>query len=78
MEPKRKDGLGLSLLWQVVLLVVCIWIGNMLTNVYGDQLADALNIEFFFGRTMIVVFFAACVAIVGVLVYRGVRALKNR
>ena len=67
----------LSLGWQVVLLLVCVYLGSKLTAVYGTRLADALGIDFFFGRTMIDIVFAAIVAILGVLAYRGVDQIKR-
>ena len=66
---QRQRGLG----WQVVLLLVCLGVGRKLTAVYGTRLAGVLHADFEVARTAIVIFFAAVVAIVGILAYRGVQ-----
>ncbi len=76
-ERKSATGTKISLGWQIVPLLVCLWIGVRLTNAYGSSLADCLGAEFLFARPLIVVFFAAVTAIASVLAYRAARFLKR-
>ena len=69
----------LSLGWQIVLLTVCIFLGHKLTNSCGPPLAEALGIEYEHGQqTAFEVFFAAVVALAGILAYRTVRSILLR
>jgi hypothetical protein len=78
VQTRELGQLGLG--WQIVLLTVCIFVGHKLTNSFGPSLAESLGIEFEYGQqTAFEVFFAAVVAIIGILAYRAVRfILSNR
>ena len=82
-ENERSDWrreLGqLSLGWQFVLFLVCICFGHKLTDAYGPWVANVLGVEYESGqRTAIEIFFAAVVAVVGIIVYRAMRSVLSR
>ncbi len=69
----------MSVAWQFVLFLVCVYVGHKLTDAFGPWVANVLGVEYESGqRTAIELCFAAVVAIVGIIAYQAMRSVSSR
>ena len=79
-KPTWRRELGqLSLSCQLVLFVVCVYVGHKLTVASGPWVANVLGVEYESGQqTMIGLFFVTVVAMAGIIGYRAIRSVWAR